>query len=182
MMSGSTGGFLSLTEKQRSALLYAYSDEYDLMVGDGWGDGHSASTLRSLVKRGLLAADGTDHDALECAEITAAGERALGVRAHPTPKRASTALRRAVRALVPHLEPDSIQIGRNVSRVCVDEGPYGNLYSDPSGVIGAVHHSAAYDDEEDVLWTCVAKMATEMGHPMSASRIRHLVYFHPEED
>ena len=173
---------MSLTEKQRSALLHAYSDEYDLVVDDGWGDGHHPFTLRSLVKRGLMSADALDADALECAEITAAGERALGVRRYATPKRASTALRRAVRALVPHLEDDDLQLGRSVARVCVEEGPYGNLYTDTSDVIGAVRHTASYDDEDDVLWTCVAKMATEMGHPMSASRVRHLVYFHPEED
>ena len=173
---------LSLTEKQRRALLYAYSDEYELMVDDGWGDGHSPSTLRSLVKRGLLAADGTDRDSLECAELTAAGERALGIRAYQTPKRASTALRRSLRALVPDLEEDALAIGRAVSRVCVEEGPYGNLYSDPTGVVGAVRRAAADDDDEDVLWTCVARMASEMGHPMSASRVRHLVYFHPEDD
>jgi len=173
---------LSLTEKQRSALLYAYSDEYDLMVDDGWGEGHHPLTLRSLVKRGLLAADALDTDALECAEITAAGERALGIRRFREPKRASTALRRAVRALVPELEDDALHMGRNVSRVCVEEGPYGNLYTDTTNVIGAVQHSASYNDEEDVLWTCVAKLATEMGHPMSASRVRHLVYFHPEDE
>lgn len=174
---------MSLTEKQRSALLHAYSDEYDIMVDDGWGGGHHPFTLRSLVKRGLMSADATDLDSLEGAEITVAGQRALGVVKHPRPKRASTALRRALRALVPDLEDGSVHLGRNVSRVCVEEGPYGNLYSDTSNVIGAVHHTGSYnDDGDDVLWTCVAKMATEMGHSMSASRVRHLVYFHPEEE
>ena len=177
------GGSLSLTEKQRSVLLHAYSDDYDIMVDDGWGGGHHPFTLRSLVKRGLLSADAADLDALQDAEITTAGQRELGVVKHSKPKRASTALRRALRALVPHLEDDSVFMGRHVSRVCVEESPYGNLYSDTSNVIGAVHHTAGYeDDDDDVLWTCVAKMATQMGHPMSASRVRYLVYFHPETE
>jgi hypothetical protein len=173
---------LKLTEKQRSALLYAYSDEYDITIDDGWGDGHSASTLRSLVKRGLLSAPGTDRDALECAELTRAGEQALGIRPQRTPKRASTALRRALRVFVPELDPGCITIGRRAPRVCVDESPWGNQYSDPSGVVGAVHHAATDEEDEDLIWTCVAKLASEMGHPMEASRVRHLVYFHPESN
>ena len=179
-MVSPTGGCVSLTEKQRSALLYAYSDDYDLVIDEGWGDGHHPFTLRSLVKRGLLALDDTE-DPLDCAEITTAGLRALGIRSYQTPKRASTALRRAVRSLVPELEDEHLHMGKQVSRICVEEGPYGNLYSDTTGVIGAVQDSSLHEDE-DVLWTCVAKMATEMGHPMHASRIRHLVYFHPEDE
>lgn len=178
----SSGGILSLTEKQRSALQHVYSDEYDLSLDDGCGDGHHPFTVRSLVKRGLLQADGTDLDALECSELTPTGLRALGVVRHPTPKRASTALRRALRALVPHLDDGDIHLGRRVERVCVEEGPYGNLYSDTTGVVGAVQYSATCLDDDDVLWSCVAKMATDMGHPMHASRIRHLVYFHTEEE
>lgn len=171
---------MTLTEKQRSALMHAYSDEYDLMVDDGWGDGHHPFTLRSLIKRGLLELDDSD-DPLDCAELTTKGLHALGIRKMAAPKRASTALRRAVRALVPELEADHLHLGRQVSRVCVEEGPYGNLYSDVSDVIGAVQDTSI-DEDGDVLWTCVAKLATEMGHPMIASRVRHLVYFHPDDE
>ena len=171
---------MSLTDKQRSALLHAYSDDYDLMVDDGWGDGHHPFTLRSLIKRGLLELDDPD-DPLDCAEITAKGRKALGARKMVPPKRASTALRRAVRALVPELESDQLHLGRQVSSVCVEEGPYGNLYSDVSGVVGAVHDTAN-DEDSDVLWSCVAKLASEGGHPMNASRVRYLVYFHLDDE
>ena len=174
-----------LTESQRHALLFAYSSRHELFdFGDEFG-GVSQSTLRSLVRKRLLEFEDPDDREGELL-LTRKGRAALGLEGAVMrrPKRMATAVRRALAHLLDGdaniKKPEAVFLPKHIpATVWVNDEQCAD-FSDALMLVDV--DEAGLDGFEDVEWSAVALMVTELGFPCYAERTRHLQAFWPDEE
>ena len=166
---------MRLSDKQRNALLLAYSDDDNLTECPDARWGSSPRTIGSLVQRGLIVA--TDGPSGLEYDITEAGKDALGARwpGGKVPKYFRTAFKKAAAALGVSLDDvDLYRPGEAPAMWSLDEVQY-----DFSGALLVV--VGAYVHLEEAAWSAVARMVSDAGFPCYADVDRDHVGFWPKE-
>jgi hypothetical protein len=171
-----------LTEKARDALMIAYGDQISLYP-DEWGIGAHPNTIRSLVKKGLIAPDEDDDFWCEY-DITDAGKIALGIvpALRRPPKRLKTAICRAIGVFLE--EPFTLRSGiftpdKIHAVVWVNDEQQAD-YSEALMVVDLT--DADLYGFEDHWWACVGQLVRDMGFEVYADVGRQIVAFWSTED
>ena len=172
------------TFAQDHALRLAYSDAYVLYDFSDELDGVSASTLRSIKRRGWVEVDPNDPDG-DTLCLTTGGRTALGLQGGllRKPKRVRTALYKAIEHFL--TEKSSVRHQGAVFRpkdlsaaVWVND----EQRADFGDALLLVHlDEADLLDFEALDWSCVARLVSELGFPCYTSKTRYIQAFWPDE-
>ncbi len=170
-----------LSDKQRAALLMAYSDDYSLVADSDPMFGAHPQTIRALVKKGLLEAESEDEDAEY--ELTSKGRKALGLTgsAMKKPGRLKTAVHRALVLFVddaPDLKACIFPPKKLNATVWLhDEAPLD--YDDALMLVDLREADLGRVDEH--IWSCVAKLLGELGWECYVEANRQIAAVWPVE-
>ena len=177
---------MKLSEQQHWALLTAYATDVIVTVRfDPEDTGFAKSTLRSLVRKGLLGPPADGDDWSECA-VTEAGLVALGVSPPPVGD-VEAVLARAIELLIPYeLDENEPMTGDEIPRACVEEDWANDttVWVETDGFRAAVtyQHGAMLHDNDldctgfDVVWDAVARLLTVAGYPTQVERHNQWLY------
>ena len=173
-----------LTQAQENALRLAYADDF-ILYGVPDPDGVRRATLQSLKKQGWVRPDDPS-DPEGTLVLSRRGRSVLGLRGTlmRKPKRFRTALVRAIS----HFVDDRVDL-KSKDILFVPKDLPGAVWVDDER---RADFSAArllldleesdLDWVEDVDWSCVATLVTELGFPCFTSRTRYIQAFWPEEE
>ena len=173
------------TDRQRHALMLAYSEHHVLY---GYGDeftGVSPNTTRSLLARGwVVPIDPDDID--DELVITRTGKRVLGLTGVflRKPKRMKTAVVRAVGYFVypePKLRAATFRPEKLNSTVWVNDEQKAD-FSDALLVVDMSQADLVGLADDELSWACAATLVSELGFPCYVSRTRYVQAFWPDED
>lgn len=170
-----------LSDKQRDALMKAYSDDYTLYADSDPMFGTHPKTIGALVSKGLI--EPLDEDDETEYDITAAGRKALGLTgsAMKKPGRVRTAVHRAIVLFLgdtPDLKASIFPPKKLNAAVWVNDEQQAD-YSDAMMLVDLREADLGQVDEH--VWSCVAKLLGELGWDCYVEANRKIVSFWPDD-